>query len=712
MKNKISIYIVLILIASQAINFTSKAENTSHESEQIHVHVQKNVFIAGESVLFKLYCLNSVTKKLSKLSKVAYLELIDENGYAVAQKEVILNQGMGNGGFLITDQLSTGNYAINAYTHWMNTTSRELTSVTPIFVFNNYNLINNRVDSLKSTKGSTHFYDLKDNKRTLLQPKSNTSEENQFTITSSVEDLDRYIRFTVSSNNDSSVSPKGLKFQICTSKGDIVDQTIELKDNKWEFLIHKKEINSPNCGVSVKNLDGEILAQAVIHLSNYDKGRFFENPPINTKSQEKIKLNLDLTDFTNDSEIVSLSASIKLKEPFQLSSTIIDYFNLYSAFGASMSKYFDQLKKIPKQDWIEKNELQSIWVKIEPNYVVNSDQYPEEEAYILEGQIKNRNTKKAIAEQNTYLAKIGEYADISTFRTNQDGKFFFQLPLQKGLHDISIQLNDGVTEDCTIELKEKFNQKGFAPAHWNKKDLNAEQLDFLKNIYESSRIRNIYNQETFNESKDTILYRSQSNFFGKPYSSIKIDNFIRLDSLEEYFHEFIAPVKISYHKKKTFFNVYSPDQLTVMNSAPLVLYDGLIISDPRIILNKRPSEIDKIEVMPYEYYYGKAHFYGIIHVISNDKDCKINQLPLNTERYYLPLFTTNYSLNKKPDSYEQYTPDFRTDLLWEPNITLKKDQNFELEFIASDVKGEYELTIEGISDNGEPIVLKQSIFIK
>ncbi|MFA9370962.1 MAG: hypothetical protein ACERIH_04575 [Labilibaculum antarcticum] len=712
MKNKTSIYIVLFLIVSLTINVASKAEKTSHESEQIYVHVQKNVFIVGESVLFKLYCLNSVTKKISKLSKVAYLELIDENGYAVAQKAVILDQGMGDGGFLITDQLSTGNYAINAYTHWMNTTSRELTSVTPIFVFNNYNLINNSVDSLKYTKGSTHFYDLKDNKRTLLQPKSNTSEENQFTITSSVEDLDRYIRFTVSSNNDSSVSRKGLKFQICTSKGDIVDQTIELKDNKWEYRIHKKEINSPNCGVSVKNLDGDILAQAVIHLSSYDKGSFFEDPPINAKSQEKIKLNLDLTDFTNDSEIVSLSASIKLKEPFQLSSTIIDYFNLYSAFGASMSKYFEQLKKVSKQDWIEKNELQSIWVKTEPNYVVNSDQYPEEEAYILEGQIKNRNTKKAIAEQNAYLAKIGEYADISTFRTNQDGKFFFQLPLQKGLHDISIQLNDGVTEDCTIELKEKFNQQGFAPAHWNKTDLNAEQLDFLKNIYESSRIRNIYNQETFNESKDTILYRSQSNFFGKPYSSIKIDNFIRLDSLEEYFHEFITPVKISYHKKKTFLNIYSPDLLAVMNPAPLVLYDGLIISDPRIILNKRPSEIDKIEVMPYEYYYGKAHFYGIIHVISNDKDCKIDQLPLNTERYYLPLFTTNYSLNKKPDSYEQYTPDFRTDLLWEPNITLKKDLNFELEFIASDVKGEYELTIEGISDNGEPIVLKQSIFIK
>lgn len=703
---------MLILIASQAFNFTSKAENISYESEQIYVHVQKNIFLAGESVLFKLYCLNSVTKKLSKLSKVAYLELIDENGYAVAQKEVILSQGMGNGGFLITDQLSTGNYAINAYTNWMNTTSRELTSVTPIFVFNNNNLINNRIEDLKIKKGKTQFYDLNDNERTVLRPEKSINEENPFTITSSIEDLNRYIRFTVSSNNDLSVSDKELRFQIHTNKGDIVDQVIELKGNKWDFRIHKGEINSPNCGVSIKNLDGEILAHAVIHLSNYDTGKYFENPPITTKSQEKVKLNLDLTDFTNDSGILSLSASIKLKEPFQLSSTIIDYFNLYSDFGASMSRYFEQLKKVPKQNWIAKSELQSIWVKTKSNYVVNSDQYPEMEAYVLEGQIRNKNTKKAIVEQNVYLSKIGEYADISTFRTNKDGKFFFQLPLQKGLHDISIQVNGETTEDYTIELKEKFNQHGFAPVQWNKTDLTANQIGFLKSIYENSRIKKIYNQETFNESKDTILYRSKSNFFGKPYSSIKIDNYIRLDSLEEYFHEFIAPVKISYRKKQTFFNVYSPDQLTVMKPSPLILYDGLIISNPRIILNKRPSEIDRIEVFPYEYYYGKSHFYGIIHVISKDKDCKIDQLPINTERYYLPLFTKSYSLNKKPDYREQYTPDFRTDLLWEPNITLKKGQNYALEFIASDVKGEYELTIEGISEDGEPIVLKQSIFIK
>ncbi|MUP37614.1 hypothetical protein [Labilibaculum euxinus] len=712
MKNKNYIYILLILTVSLAINFAGKGENISHESERIHVHIQKNIFLAGESVLLKLYCINSVTQKLSDLSKVAYLELIDENGYAVAQEKIILNQGMGAGGFLITDQLSTGNYAINAYTHWMNSTSKELTSVTPIFVFNNYKLAENSIDNQKITNGSTQFYDLKDNDRTVLRTKSDTNEEKPYTITSSVEDLDRYIRFTVSSNNASSVPDKGLKFQIFSNKGNVVDQSFKLTNNNWEFRIHKKELNSPSYGICVKNPDGEILTEAVFHLASNNKGVFFENPRITVSPREKVQLNLTSKDFTKKAELLYLSASIKLKEPFHTSANIIEFFNIYSNFGASMSSYFEQLSKIPEQDWISKDGLKSLYLHSNPNYFVNSSQYPEEEAYILEGQIKSRKTKEAIANKNVYLSKIGEYADISTFRTHQDGKFFFQLPLKKGLHDISIQLNDNNFEECSIQLKEKFNQKGFASVQWKKSDLNQDQIDFLKKLYENYRIRTIYNQKTYTELKDTCLYRGESNFFGKPYSSTKIDNFIRLDSLEEYFHEFISPVKISYRKKETFFNVYSPDQLKVMKPAPLILYDGLIVSNPRIILNKRPSEIDRIEVMPYEYFYGKSHFYGIIHVISKDKDCKIDQLPINTERYYLPLFTSSYSLANKPSSSDKFMPDFRTDLLWEPNITLGKEQDFKLEFTASDVKGEYELIVEGISENGEPIVLKQSIFIK
>ena len=699
-----------MLIAFQTNNLTCQAKEKRSESEQIHVHIHKNVFLAGESVLFKLYCINSKTKKLSNLSKVAYLELIDENGNAVAQDQIILQNGMGNGGFKITDQLPTGNYAINAYTHWMNSISKELTSITPIFIFNNQNLA--RKNNITQAKKEIRLFDLKDNNKTILTSDSASNTEKNITIESTVEDLDRYLKFTILATDNFTFKGEQLLFQIFSRKGKIIDENFKLSNNKWEFKIHKKELDFPNYGICIKNSSGQIIVQSVIHLSENTKGLFFEYPRINANSNENIKLDLNIADFSNKANSVFLSASIKLKEPFQISANIIEYFNTYSDLGASMNTYFKQLSDVSKQDWIAKNSLQSLWAKTKSSYSINSNQYPEEEAYVLEGQITNQKTKKIISDRIVYLSKIGEYADLSTFKTQEDGKFYFHLPLKKGLHDISIQLMEKSNETYSIELNDKYNQVGFAPVRWKKDNLSSTQLDFIKRLYENHRIRNIYKQQTYTELQDTSLYRGENNFFGKAFSSTKIKNYVQLDSLEEYFHEFISHVKISYRKKKSLMNVYSPEQLKVMQTAPLILFDGLIVSNPRLILNKRPSEIDRIEVIPYEYYYGKAHFYGIIHAISKDKNCKINRLPINTERYYLPLFTSSYTLNKDKKKKEKFIPDFRTDLHWEPNITLNKEQNFELEFTTSDVKGEYELTIEGISDKGMPIVLKQSIFVK
>jgi len=386
--------------------------------------------------------------------------------------------------------------------------------------------------------------------------------------------------------------------------------------------------------------------------------------------------------------------------------------NLYSDFGASMLPYFDQISRIGKQNWIGENGLQTLWMNQSNSYTVNSNRYPEKDAYVLEGKVNDRETKSPFANKNIFLSRIGAYADISTFSTDNEGRFFFNLPLKKGLHDISIQIADKNELDLSVNLKEKYNTENVAPLSWDPNQLKGRQLTYIKQLFENFRVRKIYQQETYEETKDTCLYRGESNFFGKATHSIKIDDYIRLDSLEEYFHEFISTVKIKYRKNKPFMNVFSTDIVRVFKQAPLLMFDGLILSDASTILNKNSKEIDKIEVVPFEYFYGSAHMYGIINVISKTRDCELDQLPKNTERYYLPLFTNGVEFINFNKHQQKHEADYRTDLLWEPDIKLTKDKNFELEFTSSDVKGEYELTVEGITEDGEPIVLKQSIWVE
>lgn len=707
MKNTIIKHIILLLIASIASVVIVKAQD--RPIERMHVHLPKHIYIAGEAIQFKLYCINPKDQKLSNISLVAYVELIGENGFPVAQTDVILKQGMGEGGFVVSSQLPTGNYAINAYTHWMKTSSPDFINISSLFIYNNQNISKDLKTAIKLPDCT--FRDLKDNSKSLLNTNTKPQEE-EISIHTKIEDINRTLRFSVSINNSETQSIAPYRFQLYSKDGKILDKEFQFINNSWELRSNIKELESSNYSVCIRDKENKILKTAVVHLARSHRGRFIEKPRITTSKRKKIKISLHLNELNQQTDSLFLSAGIRLKEPNSSSINIIDYVNLYSDFGASMLPYFKQIGQIGKQNWIVENGPETLWVKHSNSYSVNANRYPETESYVLEGAVNYRDSKLPVQNENIFLSRIGAYADIRTYRTDDQGKFFFKLPLKKGLHDISIQVSDKDDLDLSINLKDKFSSKNFAPLSWNPNQLKGEQLTFIKELYENFRIRNIYQKETFKETNDTCLFRGKQNFFGKAKRSIKIDEYIRLDSLEEYFHEFLGSVKIKYKKKQPYMNVFNLDLMQVMKHKPLLMYDGLILSDASIILNKDSKDIDKIEVVPYEYYYGSSHLYGIINVISKTHKCEINELPKNTERYYLPLFTKSIEFLNQKIPQEGHRPDFRTDLLWEPNINLTKDKSFDLEFTSSDVKGEYELTVEGISEKGEPIVIKQSILVE
>jgi len=698
MKNKRFKYISFIL----AVSLSSILNGFPQElpAEQMHVHLQKRLFIAGETILFKLYCINAENQKLTNISKVAYVELIGENGLPVEQTDIILENGMGEGGFIVSSQLPTGNYAINAYTHWMKTSSPDFINVSPLFIFNNKKNKPNENSITKNQNSS--FRDLND--------KQMLSKQEGISIHTKIEDLNRTLRISLI-NNDTGIND-ACRFQLLSRNGVTFDKEFQFYQKKWEFFLKIKDLKLSNYNVSIQNKKGQIIKTAVIHLSKSHRGRFIEKPRILANQRQKVKINLCLKELGYQDDSLFLSAGIKLKEPNTLSTNIVDYLNLYSDFGPKMFPYHKQLKELGKKNWIAENGINTVWLNNSNRYSVDANRYPENESYILEGTVQVGDTKQAFSNENIFLTKIGAFADVKTFCTNDQGKFYFNLPLKKGLHDIAIQVKGKNDLDLIFNLKNKFNAKGFAPIKWNHHEFSKEYLDFIKYQFENFRIRNIYRQKTSHETRDTCLYKGQSNFYGKSTFSIKIDNYVQLDSLEEYFHEFISNVRIKYKGKTPHMNVLSPDVKHRFRQNPLLMFDGLILSDATKILDKHSSEIDKIEVVPYEYCYGSSHLYGIINVISKKQDCQLKELPKNTERYYLPLFTRGVEKLKPNELQSKNIPDYRTDLLWEPNIKLTHGKDYELEFISSDVKGEYELIVEGISESGEPIVIKQSILVE
>ncbi len=92
---------------------------TSGIEEKIYVHTDKNYYLTGEILWFKIYYTDAVTLKPIDVSKIAYLELLDGKNQSVQEVKVGLNKGEGTGSVFLSQNLVSGNYKLRAYTHWM-----------------------------------------------------------------------------------------------------------------------------------------------------------------------------------------------------------------------------------------------------------------------------------------------------------------------------------------------------------------------------------------------------------------------------------------------------------------------------------------------------------------------------------------------------------------------------------------------------------------
>jgi hypothetical protein len=96
-----------------------EAYHTTTLQEKMYVHTDKSTYVAGEIIWFKLYNLDAAQHRPLPLSKIAYVDVLDASGKAVAQAKISLKEGKGEGSVLIPLSITSGNYTFRGYTNWM-----------------------------------------------------------------------------------------------------------------------------------------------------------------------------------------------------------------------------------------------------------------------------------------------------------------------------------------------------------------------------------------------------------------------------------------------------------------------------------------------------------------------------------------------------------------------------------------------------------------
>ncbi|HVY76538.1 MAG TPA: hypothetical protein VG890_17030, partial [Puia sp.] len=92
---------------------------SSYIQEKLYVHTDKDFYLPGEIIWFRIYDVDASFHRPLDISKIAYVELLDADSHSLLQEKISLKPGEAGGSIIIPITTPAGNYIFRAYTRWM-----------------------------------------------------------------------------------------------------------------------------------------------------------------------------------------------------------------------------------------------------------------------------------------------------------------------------------------------------------------------------------------------------------------------------------------------------------------------------------------------------------------------------------------------------------------------------------------------------------------
>jgi len=90
-----------------------------YPQEKIHLQIDKSYYLAGETLWFRAFLVNSCFHTMSELSRYLYAELVDPFDSVVSRVKIRPQNSVFYGYIHLSDSLPEGNYTLRAYTSYM-----------------------------------------------------------------------------------------------------------------------------------------------------------------------------------------------------------------------------------------------------------------------------------------------------------------------------------------------------------------------------------------------------------------------------------------------------------------------------------------------------------------------------------------------------------------------------------------------------------------
>lgn len=136
-------YIIIIFSLLQLTIISNKISAQTLLRETVWLQTNRDIYIAGEELHYKINLLENDTYQPSVLSKNVRLELLDVDGNKIIKKNFELINSQLSNTFSLPINLITGTYYLRAYSNWMRNFPKEEFSELKLRILNSYDATQN-----------------------------------------------------------------------------------------------------------------------------------------------------------------------------------------------------------------------------------------------------------------------------------------------------------------------------------------------------------------------------------------------------------------------------------------------------------------------------------------------------------------------------------------------------------------------------------------
>jgi hypothetical protein len=691
----------------------------SSNPETLFLHCNTTTFVTGETLQYKLYSLNPTAFATSPVSQIAYVELIGEDSKRVYIQKLHLEKGIGQGDFFVPTTLKTGRYKLVAYTYWM--LNKPITTLFQL----DLSIINPFQKNEKGAVTTVKELPSLDNKEIVknttiplpILEKKLPIKNSKKTATTTAS---KFAYVELIGEDSKSVFTQKLTLEKGIAQGNLFIPS-DIKTGNYKLIVNTNSIANNTTTAPTLSVLPAVNAypknepaakNTAKDLPSLEKAENTEKEFLPLEKEKPINSDNQITETAPEKSLFALQLDKKTvakREKFVLKINTVAQQILKGNYSISVRKT-DQLaaEKQPTA-----TEFKSKWLKKTSNNQTPEKEIivPELRGEIVTGSITAKNESNSLLNKTIALSIPGKSYTFRTTNTNASGQFIFNLDKTNYGSNLVLQVINEDRENYTVQLDQP---KDLDPSLLHYKSNFELSPDMQNNILERSVACQIENAYYYKKTDSLAASKTTDDFFKSVAKVYILDDYTRFPSLQETITEVLFE---AYYKQTE--NEYSigvrdfNDNYEIPGSA-LVLVDGLLLQDYKELFKYNTKNIYKVSIITGGYYYGSRLFNGVISFTTFEQDFVSKQSgtyildttflrPAVKKEYFSPDYTDK-SKNKR-------IPDQRYQLLWLPQVTLPNTEN-SISFYTSDVTGTFEITLEGFTDQGIPVSLKDTFEVQ